>query len=234
MPKLYLLPTFISPEGMDQIPPVVPEIISGLRIFIVERTRTSRRFIKKLHSDFPIDECTFVELDKHNPSSSFTEIKKVLSMEKDIGFLSEAGVPCIADPGAKVVNMARGFNFQIKPISGPSSILLALMASGMNGQNFSFHGYLPIKEVALSKKLKYLSDQALKHGVTQVFMETPYRNKKMIQAIRRHIAHDLFLSVSMDLTADAESIQTKKVGQWKADDVGKSPAIFCLGALEKK
>ena len=175
MADLYLLPSFLAPDSNEHIPPVVINAINSTSVFIVERARTARRFIRAIIKDYNLDKAQFIELDKHDPALSKTLIKEALAQNVTIGLMSEAGTPCIADPGAMVVNMAREVGYTIKPLTGPSSIILGLMASGMNGQHFTFHGYLPIKDGALSAKLRDINRDANK-DVTQIFIETPYRN----------------------------------------------------------
>ncbi len=231
MPSLYILPSLLSHEGVDHIPDAVRLRIAELRVFIVERTRTARRFIRAILPDYPIDDATFYELDKHDMLASQAMIHKVIDNKTDVGLISEAGTPCIADPGAMVVHIARKADYNIRPLAGPSSILLALMASGMNGQEFSFHGYLPIKEPALSHKLSQMSVLALT-GATQIFMETPYRNDKLLQQISKTIDPKLTLSISIDLTSVNEEHIITKPQQAHQLSIGKRPAIYCIGKLQ--
>lgn len=231
MPKLYLIPTFLAEQSKVHIPPIIGRVLTTTNTYIVERLRTSRRFIKSVDKGFNIDAATFVELDKHDFQQSISDIKELFRSNEDIGLMSEAGTPCIADPGAQIVNIARKYNYQIVPLTGPSSIILGLMASGMNGQHFTFHGYLPIKDKELHAKLKTISDNAQKSTQAHIFIETPYRNKKLISTIKKHVASHLFLSASIDLTGINEKIITKKVKDWEADWLDKTPAIFCLGQL---
>ncbi len=231
MAGLYILPSLLSPEGIDHIPGVVRSRIEKLRIFVVERTRTARRFIRAILPDYPIDEASFFELDKHDMLVSQAMIYKLLEQRTDIGLISEAGTPCIADPGAMIVHMARKSNYKIYPLSGPSSIMLALMASSMNGQEFAFHGYLPIKEPALSHKLSQISSLALS-GATQIFIETPYRNDKMIEKLGATIDANLTISISIDLTSVNEEHIITKPSKVKQISIGKRPAIYCIGKLQ--
>ncbi len=228
MPALYILPSLLSPEGIDHIPETVRARISELRIFIVERTRTARRFIRAVLPEYPIDDAAFYELDKHDMLSTQAMIHSILEENKDIGLISEAGTPCIADPGAMIVHMAQRAGYRIKPLTGPSSIILALMASGMNGQEFSFHGYLPIKEPALGHKLAQISTLALT-GSTQIFIETPYRNDKLLQQISKTIDPNLTLSISIDLTSVNEEHIISKPQKAHQISIGKRPAIYCIG-----
>ncbi len=233
MANLYLLPSFLAPDGKTHIPSVARDRTKDLRIFVVERIRSARRYIKAIHPDFPINDALFIELDKHNLASSLRAVKSALEENQDIGLMSEAGTPCIADPGAQVVNMARSAGYIIKPLTGPSSIILGLMASGMNGQKFTFHGYLPIKEAELNSKLRELSVKILKDKSTQIFIETPYRNNKILERIIKTVDNRIYLSVSTNLTSSEENITTKPISKWSVGALAKIPAIFCLGQLEK-
>ena len=229
MAKLYLIPTALSLGRMDHIPPAVSELIHQIDLFVVERLRSARRYLKNLDRDYPIDDVTFIEIDKHDPSSSYRQIRELLGKSKNAALLSEAGCPCIADPGAAIVNIARAVGMQICPLTGPSSIMLGLMSSGMNGQQFCFHGYLPIRESELIQKLRSISKDAEKNNATQIFIETPYRNNKLLQKILKSVSKDLSLSVAMDLTGPAEKVDTRPLPEWKGAILEKTPAIFCLG-----
>ena len=232
MPTLYLIPTTISQYGIDHIPSVVKTTVQKLRTFVVERERTSRRYIRQLVKDFPIDDAVFLELDKHDLLRSSNELSRLLSDNRDIGLMSESGVPCIADPGSQVVSLAREAGYKIKPLTGPSSIMLALMASGMNGQQFSFHGYLPVKESPLKRKLNELSTLA-KKGISQIFIETPYRNNQMLKHILKYVDNHLYLAIAIDITGTEELILCKKVSNWPRTELPKSPAIFIVGNLKE-
>jgi len=229
--SLYILPSLLAPEGSDHIPRIVKDRIDVLRVFIVERTRTARRFIRAVLPDFPIDEASFYELDKHDDLATQAMVNELLDGSCDIGLISEAGTPCIADPGAMIVHLARRAGYKIQPLSGPSSITLALMASGMNGQEFAFHGYLPIKEPALGHKLIQISSLAMT-GATQIFIETPYRNDKLLKQISKHIDPSLMISISADLTSVNEKHIITKAGKAVDLSLGKSPAIYCIGKLQ--
>ena len=229
MSKLYLIPSLLSEEGKTHIPPIVTSAIGGLDIFIVEGLRTSRRFIRKMIPDYNIDGATFIELDKHDPNASEKEVKTILQSGKHIGLLSEAGAPCLADPGHRIVDMARRSGYQIVPLSGPSSIVLALIASGCNGQQFTFHGYLPVKEHDLIKKLKTLESNCQKTGYTQIWIETPYRNDKHLKTITKILSPKTNLTIACDLTAPSEEIRKLKIKDWQGRTIGKRPAIYLLG-----
>lgn len=196
--------------------------------FIVERAKTARHFLKSI--DFPhhFDECEMLELNKHGED----DIDELFSLfEKgDVGLISEAGVPGVADPGGLIVRQAHAEGIKVVPLVGPSSLLLALMASGMNGQRFSFHGYLPRDERELAKKLKELERDSRTHDVTQMFIETPYRNGKLLSAVLRNLDPMTDLCIASNITAPSELITTKTVGEWKKRNLklDKDPAVFLI------
>jgi len=232
MATLYIIPSFLAPDTQSHIPSIVTDTINQLNVFVVERTRTARRFIRSMSKDFVIDNAIFIELDKHDMASSKKEIAAALAQHVNIGLLSEAGTPCIADPGALVVNMARTQGYHIKPLSGPSSLFLALMASGMNGQEFTFHGYLPIKDGDLIKKLKEISSIAIQQNNTHIFIETPYRNIKLVQQIKKQVDSNLHICISKNLSDTSEEISTIKIKDISIDAIDKSPTIYCIGKLQ--
>jgi len=196
VPKLYLIPSLLAEDGVEHVPPIVVERLTDLDTFIVEGLRSTRRFIKKLIPDYDIDGSTFIEMDKHDPQATVQEVAELLKLKKDIGLLSEAGCPCLADPGHPFVDQARNKGYTIMPLTGPTSIVLALIASGCNGQQFTFHGYLPVKDHLLIPKLKLLEADFRKTGYTQIWIETPYRNDKMITAAHKAITPDAQLTVA--------------------------------------
>ena len=229
--KLYLIPTVLSPETQDKtLSPQVIEKIKELNIFFVENLKTARRFISSLKLGKIIDEITFYELSK---DSNFDETFEIISqLQEDAGILSEAGCPGIADPGALAVDIAHQLNINVVPLVGPSSILLALMASGFNGQSFAFHGYLPIDKKERARRLKELERQALSSGQTQLFMETPYRNRQMLDTIIKTCNPNTKLTISANLTAEDAISKTMRVEKWKTTkdiDLHKKPAIFGFG-----
>jgi len=231
MPTLYLIPTPIAEETMDHIPLAVVNAIGLLDCFVVEKLRTARRFIRSVIKDYDIDGADFIELDKRNPQQSHMMIKELLTAGRSFGLMSEAGLPCIADPGHDVVNQARASYYKIVPITGPSSIFMALMASGLNGQEFTFHGYLPIKEPALTKKLKAIQDNAIKTGYTQIFIETPYRNQKLYEKMSSTFQHTIRLCIAQDISAPEEYIDTRTIAHWRKQhdlELKKSPCIFLI------
>ena len=234
MKKLFLVPTPIS-DDTSGIPEQVIRILKSSTHFICERVRTTRRFIRSIIKDFDIDAVTFIELDKRGSIHQNQEIVECLKSGKDFCFMSEAGSPCIADPGSELVNMARKNEYTIVPLSGPSSIILALMASGMNGQQFSFRGYLPVKKDALRKELKHIEKEILKTGYTQIFIETPYRNAQMFAQICEVVNPSIRLHIALHIHSDQEHLVTKPINKWISDNkMGKilnekAPCIFILG-----
>lgn len=231
MATLYLIPTTLAADTIDHIPAVTKQVLQETKVLVVERIRTARRFLRSLDASFPIDEKTFIELDKHHVQGTIERVVKIVESNVSIGFLSEAGSPCIADPGARIVNIAREAGYLIRPLSGPSSIMLGLMASGMNGQQFTFYGYLPIKKNELAEKLKIISNQAMKQGDTHLFIETPYRNVSLLTQIIKNVDRKLFLSVGIELTGLKEQVITKPIAKWAGTELGKQPCIFAIGKL---
>ena len=231
MPTLYLIPAPISEQSLNHMPHVVHDTIRGLDYFIVEKVRTARRFIRSISPDFDIDGSTFYELDKRDHQHNDKEIREILSSGRNIGLMSEAGLPCIADPGNKIVDLARSYYYSIVPLTGPSSIFMALMASGLNGQQFTFHGYLPIKEPELIKKLKTIQGNLSKSNYTHIFIETPYRNQKLYRALISKLPDHMKLCIAQEISALGEDIQTKTIKDWKRArdyNIGKVPCIFLL------
>ena len=205
-------------------------IIRSLDHFIVERLRTSRRYLRACDYPCAIDTVTLVEItDKDN--SAETTALNWLKAGKNVGLMSESGMPGIADPGSKIVRMAHKANIQVSPLVGPSSIFLALSASGMNGQNFHFHGYLPIKDNELSNRLKQLESESRKFNKTQLFIETPYRNKRMLDYCLKCLDNSTLLGVALDITGAEEHIIVQTVQDWKKQSIilDKQPAIFLIG-----
>lgn len=231
MSKLFLIPTTIAESGENHIPQVVISTISGLDIFIVERLRTARRYIKKLIPEYDINIARFEELDKRSVEIPI-QILQLLDSQKNIGLLSESGTPCVADPGGKIVELARHKGYQIIPLAGPNSIIMALMASGLNGQQFIFHGYLPIKENELKLRLAQLEKHINKSGYTQIFIETPYRNQSMLNFLLQYLNPHTKLCIATDITGDKENIDTLTIGTWIKEKIqlDKTPTIFLIGS----
>ena len=231
---LYLIPNFLGDPQTS--PLLVPDeqltIIRGLTEFIVENEKNARACLKGLQITTPQNQLTIHVLDKHNPVHGIPTYLKSAESGGNIGLLSDAGVPCVADPGAEVVKIAHKKGITIVPFVGPSSILLAVMASGFNGQSFAFHGYLPIDAPSRAKKLKQLEDESRKRKQTQVFIETPYRNNSMLGDILKHCSPSAMLCVACNLTLPDESITSQSIEQWQKNtpDLHKKPAVFVLFA----
>ena len=231
MPKLYLIPTSLGDVSFDKIlPNHNTEIISDLKHFVVEDIRTARRFLKKANPAIVIDELTFFELNQHTSADQISSYLKPMQQGFDLGVISEAGCPAIADPGAEVVAMAQANDFQVVPLVGPSSILLALMASGFNGQSFAFVGYLPIQQADRAKAIKRLESRATNELQSQIFIETPYRNSKMLEEILSTCQPTTKLCIAADITLESEFIKTKTIQNWKKNkpDLNKRPCIFII------
>jgi 16S rRNA (cytidine1402-2'-O)-methyltransferase len=230
--KLYLIPTTLG--HLDTIREVLPEyntqIIHSIDIFIVEQVRTARRFLSKLKHSTSIDKIVFYELNKHTDESEVYSYLDSLTDGNSIGLLSEAGTPCVADPGAVVVRIAHERGIKIIPLVGPNSIILSLMASGFNGQNFVFHGYLPIDKQELIKKLKVIEQNAFKLNQTQIFIETPYRNDKLFNSILKACSGNTLLCIATDLTLPTESVISLPISNWKRikPDLHKKPSVFLI------
>jgi 16S rRNA (cytidine1402-2'-O)-methyltransferase len=231
---VYLIPSFLSEDAVETIAPYVLNAVKECNVFFVENERTARRFLKKLSKDIVIDDYEWVLISKHENEEQpmIQAFHSKLKEGKTIGIISEAGCPGIADPGQVLVAAAHHHGARVKPLVGPSSILLALMASGLNGQQFQFVGYLPIDQVARIKSLKELEVDSKKRNCTQVFIETPYRNKQLLESIIKACSHSTLLCIAANLTAQNEMIATKTIGEWKKDlpDLNKQPVIFCLYA----
>jgi len=229
--QLYLIPTILG-KGTEEttLPSTILKSIKEIDIFIVENLRTARRFIKNIYREKDIDATTFYSYGKHDTLSLEKDFLPHILSGKNVGLLSESGLPCIADPGSKIVEYAHNFQINVVPFVGPSSILLALMASGMNGQNFAFTGYLPIDKSDRRRALKYLESLTKKTGQTQIFMETPYRNHQLFDAIIKVCSNNTKLCIASDITLPSENIKTKTIEEWKQEkiNINKKPAIFLM------
>ena len=229
--KLYLIPSFLGEDNKAIIPDQVKEVVGMLDEFIVENAKTARRYLRAIGFTKNFDtEVVINEIDKHG-ENQVPKLMAGISKGKNIGIISEAGNPCIADPGHEIVRYAHSRNIQVVPLVGPSSILLALIASGMNGQQFTFHGYLPIQSADRMKKIRQLEEIARRHNITQIFMETPFRNDSLLKDALQVLDSDTKLCVACDLTLPSEFISTKKVSDWKKTlpDLHKRYSIFLLG-----
>ena len=224
---LYLIPVPIHSENefdKNLIPPYIIEIINNIKVFAVENIRTSRRFIKKVNREYDINDTEFIVIDKRANESVYTEIINKLLKGNNIGVMSESGCPGIADPGQKVCELAHQNNIKIKPLIGPSSIITALMSSGLNGQEFKFHGYLPIDHKERINKIKELSKEKGAH----IFIETPYRNQKVFNDFITSLIPNKKICIATDITGKNEQIITKKVSEFysKKEILEKYPTIF--------
>ena len=228
---LYLIPVTLGDTSIEQVlPSHNKEIILGIKHFIVEDVRSARRFLKKVERSINIDELTFYPLNKHTSPEDISGYLKPLQAGQSMGVISEAGCPAVADPGADVVAIAQRKNLKVVPLVGPSSIILSVMGSGFNGQSFAFHGYLPIKPEERARRLKQLEQRIYNEDETQLFIETPYRNGKMIEDIIKNCRPQTKLCIAANLTCDDEFVRTRMVKEWKGNipDLSKIPAIFLL------
>ena len=232
MPTLYLIPTPLADDTAPQVlPPTISEVVAATDAYFVENLRTARRFITELKTGRVIDETTIHLLDKDTPQADTRkQIQELMERKRNAGVLSEAGCPGVADPGAVAVRLAHDLGFRVEPLVGPSSILLALMASGMSGQSFVFHGYLPINRADRSRMVKQLETEARARRQTQIFMETPYRNNGLLTDLLATALPDTQLCIAANVTAPDALIQTKTIKQWKSSppDLHKKPTIFLL------
>lgn len=229
---LYLIPNSLGnsiPEAF--LPKEVISLIPTLKFLIVENIRNARRYLKSIDKTIDIDSITFYELNKHTKDSEIHTFLDPLTQGKNCGILSEAGVPGVADPGAVVVRQAHQKGIRVIPLTGPSSILLALMASGQNGQSFRFLGYLPVKGNERSKELRNIESQAIRENEAQIFIETPYRNNQMFQDIVSSCHPSTLLTIAVDLTTSTESVITRTVVEWKKKkpELNKRPAVYIIG-----
>ncbi|HSH20729.1 MAG TPA: SAM-dependent methyltransferase [Draconibacterium sp.] len=232
MSKLYLVPNLLSEgEWQNVLPAQLFPILTNTRHFVVEDVRTARRFLKQVNKEINIDDCTFYELNKRTKYAEIPAFLKPLEQGFDVAVISEAGCPGVADPGADVVRIAHQKNYKVVPIVGPSSILLALMASGLNGQNFAFKGYLPVKPTERVKEILVLEKRVLSQRQTQIFIETPYRNNHILNDLIKTCSPTTLLCIAANITGENEFIVTKNIQQWKGNvpDLHKQPAIFLLG-----
>lgn len=229
-PALFLIPSTLGDvPPIDVIPELTIRVIRQLDHFVVEEEKTARRFLLRVGINKPIEAITFYILNEHTDRNSFSSILK--SSEKaDLGLLSEAGVPAIADPGDDLVREAHRMGYRIVPLVGPSSVLLALMSAGMNGQNFAFTGYLPVKPHERIVRLKILEKRSQQENQTQMFIEAPYRNNQLMRTMVETCSPDTLLCVAVNLTLENERIDTRTIGEWKKEmpELHKQPAIFAI------
>ena len=226
---VYLIPSLLDENGLHTIPPYIIEAVKNCQVFFVENERTSRRFLKQIWKEMVIDNYEWFTIHKAE-EEAISIFKQKLKEGKTIGIISEAGCPGVADPGQLLVAAAQEMNVEVKPMVGPNSILLALMASGMNGQQFHFIGYLPIDNQQRMQAIKELETESKKKNCTQLFIETPYRNNQLIEVILKTCNPSTRLCIAVDITGEKEWIKTKTVSEWKKEkiDIHKRPAIFLL------
>lgn len=231
---LYLIPVTLGDTPISNVlPSYNKEIILGIRHFIVEELRTARRFLKAVEKSIDIDSLTFYEMGKHADVSRFNQYLEPLRKGQSVGVISEAGCPAVADPGADVVAIAQREGLRVVPLVGPSSILLAVMASGFNGQSFSFHGYLPIDAGARTKRLKQLESRSAAEHQTQLFIETPYRNEKLMADLLATCNPQTRLCIAAGLTTEQEYVRSQSIRDWKKNglpQISKIPTIFAIYA----
>ena len=231
IPALYLIPNLLGDTPVEQVLPAYNhEIIMGIRHFIVEDVRTARRFLKLVNRSIDIDQLTFYTLNKHTNPEEVASMLKPLEEGSPMGVISEAGCPAVADPGADVVSIAQRKGLQVVPLVGPSSIILAVMGSGFNGQSFAFNGYLPIEPAERIKTLKKLEQRAYSENQTQLFIETPYRNAKIMADILKACRPQTHLCIAAGITTADEYIRTRTIKEWGGHlpNIDKIPCIFLL------
>ena len=229
--KLYLIPTTLGDNNpLDVLPITVKNIIDCTDIFIVENEKTARRFIKKISPEKSQPALKLFLLNKRTNQTELPSFLEPCLNGKNVGILSEAGCPGVADPGADVVSIAHQKNIKVIPLVGPSSILMAIMSSGMNGQSFSFNGYLPIDKSDRKTEIKRLERLSFEHNQSQIFIETPYRNNKMLEDLSNFLDKDTKVCVACDITLSSEFIKTQTANSWKKNtvDLHKRPAIFII------
>jgi Predicted methyltransferases len=222
---VYLIPSVLHEQARQTIPAYIIDAVKQCQVLFVENERTARRYLKSIWKEMVIDDYTWVVI-----SNDLSAFKTALNENKIIGIISEAGCPGVADPGQVLAEAAHAAGALVKPLVGPSSILLALMASGMNGQQFQFLGYLPIDAARRSKAISQLEAESAKKNCTQLFIETPYRNNQLLETLMKTCRPGTRLCIAADITAPTEFIQTKTIAQWKGHlpNLHKRPAIFCL------
>lgn len=226
---VYLIPSFLSEDSVDTIPVYITDAVKNCKVIFAENERTARRFLKSMDKEIVIDDYEWFTIHKAE-AEQVTTFKEKIKEEKNIAIISEAGCPGIADPGQILIHSAQQMGVTVKPLVGPSSILLALMASGMNGQQFQFVGYLPIDAQQRISKLKELEEESARKKCTQIFIETPYRNNQLLETILKTCKSSTQLCIAAELTSQNEFIKTKSIAEWKNQkiDLHKKPVIFLL------
>lgn len=229
---LYLIPTPLGDTPLEQVlPQATRRITQGLNTFIVEHPKTARAFLKQVGSALPLQQLTLLELNEHTKANELNTLLAPLLAGQDVGLISEAGCPAVADPGADLVRLAHRHGIRVKPLVGPSSILLALMGSGLVGQRFAFHGYLPAKPEERAKSLRELEKRAEKEDAAQAFIETPYRNRTMLESILASCRDDTLLTLACDLTLYTEQVMTRSIEDWRMVGdmlINRRPCVFLL------
>lgn len=235
--KLFLIPTLLGATKPEQVLPAgTLDIVREIKHFVVENTRTTRRNLSRFGMCTPIDDIEFIELDKHNAHHlDLMEFLGPCLNGEDMGLMSEAGTPCVADPGAMVVDLAHSAGIQVVPLTGPNAMILALMASGFNGQAFAFHGYLPIKSPERQNAIRNLEKRSAANDETELFIETPFRNNAMLEDLCRNLHPKTRLCVASNITCEDEMIVSQDVGEWKhfKGDLNKKPAVFLIYSQAK-
>lgn len=227
---LFLIPTTLGESDTDSLSVQISRTVCALSEFVVEDEKSARRFLKKINSEIKLESIILHPLNEHTKPHEYADYLASAEQGGSIGLLSEAGVPCVADPGANLVGLAHRKGIRVIPLSGPSSIIMALMASGFNGQSFTFHGYLPVDKELRARKILELEKTARTTGYTQIFIETPYRNNQMLHDIVARCSEDTRLCVAADLTLAHETIISQSIREWKKqkDDFNKRPAVFLI------
>jgi 16S rRNA (cytidine1402-2'-O)-methyltransferase len=228
MSKLFLIPNSINEDVFD-LPAGLAKSIAQVNTFFVEEPKSARRLLKQIDPNFPLQQCRYYNLNEHTTAAEINEYLKILE-HQDCGIISESGMPCVADPGSELVALAHKHNIKVIPLSGPSSIVMALASSGFSGQNFAFNGYLPKDTAERNNKIKALEQRAKIEGQTQIIMETPYRNQNLLEDLIANCHENTQLCIACDLTGSQQFITTRTVGQWKKMGLvlPKKPALFII------
>jgi 16S rRNA (cytidine1402-2'-O)-methyltransferase len=230
---LYLVPTPLGSDGVPaSVPPAVRETVIHLHGFIAENARSARRFLKAVGYPLPLVQVPIAELNEHTPADALPALLAPVRAGQRIGVLSEAGCPAVADPGAALIALAHREGLRVVPLVGPSSVLLALMASGLNGQRFCFHGYLPVARDDCARTVRMLESESLASQSTQIFIEAPYRNARLLEIVLGACQDDTLLCLAAEITLPDERIATKTIGQWRSVpvDLQRRPTVFLLQA----
>lgn len=231
IPVLYLIPGRLGEDApMETVPPAVTRTIRELSWFIVEDLRSARRFLKAVDKSLDVERLHFSLLNEHTRPEELEDLLEPLRQGHDAGLLSEAGLPCVADPGSQLVSLAHRQGFTVRPLPGPSSIYLALMASGFNGQQFIFHGYLPAEKSRRAQKIREIESDMLRNDRTQLFIETPYRNRQLFESLLQTCRETTLLCIACNLSSEDEKVMVHTIGWWKENipDLNKIPAVFLL------